>query len=350
MPLRDWELKAYHYELPRELIAQQPSPARDGSRMMLLERETGTFSHHRFVELAELLPEQCCLVLNNTWVLPARLPGKRRSGARIEALLESEQSPGTWRVILLKAGRIKPGENLEFCGGSINARAASRDENGAWLLEFNEPETLRDRLEKFGLPPLPPYIQRRQFDSAQNELDRERYQTCYASVSGAIAAPTAGLHFTRDMLNKLRLSGIDICEVTLHVGRGTFAPVEVEDVREHRMHEEYFSVSPENVSRLRAHHENGRPLVSVGTTVVRVLETLANQQFRSTSGLTDIFIHPPYRFKFIDGLLTNFHLPQSTLLMLVSAFCGRENLLRAYFAAVEERYRFFSYGDCMLII
>lgn len=350
MPAFDYLLRSYDYELPQKLIAQHPAIKRDQSRMLLLERQNGQISHRNFAEIISLLPNSSCLVINNTKVLSVRLPGKRRTGAVIEALLVEEKSEGLWSAIVRKAGRIKTGELLEFCGGNLRAVAQKRLEEGEWLLSFDEAELLKDRLEKFGLPPLPPYIERRQANDLQNAEDRERYQTCFASEPGAIAAPTAGLHFTPEILTEISKHGIDILEVTLHVGLGTFSSIEVEDIRQHKMHAEFFSVSTQTLEQLKKFWKNKKKIICIGTTSVRVLETLAQKNFKVRSGWTDIFIHEPYEFMMMDGLLTNFHLPKSTLMILVSAFCGRDFLLSAYRQAVDHNYRFFSYGDCMLIL
>ena len=286
----------------------------------------------------------------NTRVNPLRLPGRRKTGAVIEALLVEEKDMAHWSAFLRKAGRIKQGEKLEFCGGAICAVALERKYGGEWLLEFEEPESLKERLEKFGLPPLPPYIKRNNASEIQNAEDRERYQTCFASKPGAIAAPTAGLHFTPEILNSIRDRGVEILEVTLHVGLGTFKTIEKEDIREHKMHAEYFSISSNSLRKLQSFKQSLKPIICIGTTSVRVLETLALNNFNMNTGWTDLFIYPPYNFRMVQGLLTNFHLPKSTLLIMVSAFYGREKLLEVYQAAVEEKYRFFSYGDCMLIL
>lgn len=230
------------------------------------------------------------------------------------------------------------------------AKAKERLEEGEWLLEFEETERLKERLEDVGLPPLPPYIERRNASDLQNTKDRERYQTCFATEPGAIAAPTAGLHFTPEILTEIGNRGIDILEVTLHVGLGTFSSIDQEDIRKHKMHAEFFSVSPQTLRQLQVYQNNNKQMINVGTTSVRVLETLVRQNFQESSGWTDIFIYPPCKFTMTDGLLTNFHLPKSTLILLVSAFCGREFLLSSYQHAVAEKYRFFSYGDCMLIL
>ena len=350
MPSQDWKLSSYDYKLPQSLIAQHPAPKRDQSRMLFLERKSGKISNRNFTEIVSLLPESSCLVINNTKVLPARIPGKRQSGGKIEALLIEENNNGDWSAIVRKAGRIKQGERLEFCDGKLLAKAKERLEEGEWLLEFEETERLKERLEDVGLPPLPPYIERRNASDLQNTKDRERYQTCFATEPGAIAAPTAGLHFTPEILTEIGNRGIDILEVTLHVGLGTFSSIDQEDIRKHKMHAEFFSVSSQTLRQLQVYQNNNKQMINVGTTSVRVLETLARQNFQESSGWTDIFIYPPCKFTMTDGLLTNFHLPKSTLMLLVSAFCGREFLLSSYQHAVAEKYRFFSYGDCMLIL
>jgi len=350
MPSHDWKLSSYDYKLPQYLIAQHPAPKRDQSRMLFLDRKSGKISNRNFTEIVSLLPESSCLVINNTKVLPARIPGKRQSGGKIEALLIEENNNGDWSAIVRKAGRIKQGEHLEFFDGKLLAKAKERLEEGEWLLEFEETERLKERLEDVGLPPLPPYIERRNASDLQNTKDRERYQTCFATEPGAIAAPTAGLHFTPEILTEIENRGINILEVTLHVGLGTFSSIDQEDIRKHKMHAEFFSVSSQTLRQLQVYQNNNKQMINVGTTSVRVLETLARQNFQDSSGWTDIFIYPPCKFKMTDGLLTNFHLPKSTLLLLVSAFCGREFLLSSYQHAVAEKYRFFSYGDCMLIL
>jgi len=350
MPSHDWKLSSYDYKLPQYLIAQHPAPKRDQSRMLFLDRKSGKISNRNFTEIVSLLPESSCLVINNTKVLPARIPGKRQSGGKIEALLIEENNNGDWSAIVRKAGRIKQGERLEFCDGKLLAKAKERLEEGEWLLEFEETERLKERLEDVGLPPLPPYIERRYASELQNLKDRERYQTCFATEPGAIAAPTAGLHFTPEILTEIENRGINILEVTLHVGLGTFSSIDQEDIRKHKMHAEFFSVSPQTLRQLQVYQNNNKQMINVGTTSVRVLETLVRQNFQESSGWTDIFIYPPCKFTMTDGLLTNFHLPKSTLMLLVSAFCGREFLLSSYQHAVAEKYRFFSYGDCMLIL
>ena len=346
----DLKLSSYDYFLPKHLIAQYPSPKRDQSRMLLLDRQTGIISDKNFSEIVSILPKSSCIVINNTKVLPVRLPGIRKTGGKIEALLIEEREEGLWRAILSKAGRIKQGETIKFCDGKILAIAQRRLEEGEWVLEFDDANQFSDRLEKFGLPPLPPYIGRKTLHDLHNDEDRSRYQTCFASVPGAIAAPTAGFHFTPEILSKIKNEGIDILEVTLHIGLGTFSPIKVEDIRKHKMHSEFFSVSSQTLNKLKHYLNNKKLIFSIGTTSVRVLETLAQNNFKIRSGWTNIFIHAPYKFKIINGLLTNFHLPKSTLMLLVSAFCGRNLLLNAYQKAVAKNYRFFSYGDCMMIL
>jgi S-adenosylmethionine:tRNA ribosyltransferase-isomerase len=345
----EWQLSAYDFHLPEHLIAQHPATQRDQARMLRLPLRDNEISHHRFSEIVELLPDDVCLVLNNTKVVPARLLGKRATGATLEALLLEERAPGCWNAMLRKAGRVKPEEWLLF-GETLHAQALERREDGTWDVQFAEPETLPQRLEAEGLPPLPPYIRRKDLEAETLVKDKQRYQTVYAREAGAVAAPTAGLHFTPETLTALRQRDLPIVEVTLHVGRGTFLPVQTDDVREHRMHQESFRVAPEAWQQLQQLKSEGRRILAVGTTVVRVLETIAQQVEPQLSGQTEIFIYPPYSFQMVDALLTNFHLPQSTLLMLVSALCGRERLLKAYAEAVQREYRFFSYGDCMLIL
>ena len=349
IPNPDWQLSAYDFELPSDRIAQHPTPTRDESRLLLLPLQGSVCTHHRFSEIVRLLPDNACLILNNTRVIPARLLGRRPSGAQIEALLLEEQELGKWSALVRKAKRIREGEWLAF-GETLNATAIQRQKDGSWILQFENPSTFRQRLEQEGLPPLPPYIRRTNERSDTLAEDRQRYQTVFAQEAGAVAAPTAGLHFTPEILAQLRQRGIPILEVTLHVGRGTFLPVQVEDPRLHQMHEESYSVLPETWEALHKYRAEGRQLIAVGTTVVRVLETLARQTTPQLQGRTQIFIYPPYEFQLVDGLLTNFHLPKSTLLMLVSALCGRQRLLETYQEALREKYRFFSYGDCMLLI
>ncbi|MBF0279557.1 MAG: tRNA preQ1(34) S-adenosylmethionine ribosyltransferase-isomerase QueA [SAR324 cluster bacterium] len=345
----DWNLESYHFDLPPDLIAQHPTPLRDHSRMMVLPRDNFNIDHFCFYQIVDLLPDNVALVINNTRVLPARLIGHRVTGGGIEALLVKERSTGEWETKVKRAKRIKRGERLSFCSDHIHALAVERLDDGGWLMKFEDSENLLEKLQQYAESPLPPYITRAQEVEASRIQDNERYQTCYAKKLGAIAAPTAGFHFTPEILNRLKQKGVPIIEITLHVGLGTFAAIRNQDIRRHQIHSEYFEVSPDNLKLLHLARKEKRRLIAVGTTSVRVLETLAKTE-SGTSGWTDIYIYPPYEFQWVQGLLTNFHLPGSTLILLVAAFYGRENLLQAYRTAVEDKYRFYSYGDCMLIL
>jgi S-adenosylmethionine:tRNA ribosyltransferase-isomerase len=340
----------YDYPLPEHLIAQHPLPSRDGSRLMLLRRGEDALAHHRFSELPSLLPPGALVVLNNTRVPPRRLAARLPSGVELEALLVAEEGPGLWRALVRKARRLKPGMAVPFAEGRLPARAVERTADGGWRLQFERPDTLAERLEAHGLAPLPPYIRRDVHDAYDPRPDRAAYQTCYARVDGAIAAPTAGLHFTPQVLAALRERGIETAELTLHVGEGTFAKVKVAETDRHTMHGESYAISAATatkVGRARAEH---RPVIAVGTTTVRALESWAAAGAPpGIEGRTELYIRPPFAFQAVDGLLTNFHLPRSTLLLLVSAFHGRERTLAAYAEAVAQGYRFFSFGDCMLI-
>ena len=316
---------------------------------MYLPLESHNCSHYRFDEIIDLLPDDTVLVLNNTKVLPTKLLGKRATGAALEALLTREIKKGRWEALIKKAKKIKSGEIL-FFGKTLKAKAIERLEDGSWVLSFEKPTQLSEALEREGYAPLPPYIFRKNADELTSLSDKERYQTVYAKKQGAVAAPTAGLHFTNGILAKLTKRKIPIEEVTLHVGRGTFEPVKVDDPRRHRIHEEQYEIDAGVWNRLNHYHRERRRIVAVGTPVVRVLETLAREDEPKLSGTTKIFIYPPFQFKMIQGLLTNFHLPKSTLMMLVASLCGRQRLLSCYKEAVREKYRFFSYGDCMLLI
>lgn len=319
----------YDYTLPAELVADRPTPRRDGSRMLVVHRREARIEHRWFRELPAFLDQGSLAVLNNTRVVPARLFDPSRG---IETLLLEQTSPLQWRAMVKPGRKMRPGQQAEFGGATATVMAV--EEDGTRLLVFHsEPD-----LESHGVMPLPPYIAR-----PADEEDRERYQTVYAEKPGAVAAPTAGLHFSREMLN-----AIPHAMVTLHVGAGTFKPVQAEHITNHRMHSERFSVEPEAARGIN----EARHVLAVGTTVVRVLESVAdkNGAIPHGEGETSIFIHPPHHFRAVDSLLTNFHLPKSTLLMLVSAFAGRELVLDAYRQAVEKKYRFFSYGDCMLLL
>jgi S-adenosylmethionine:tRNA ribosyltransferase-isomerase len=342
----------FDYELPAEQIAQRPAAQRDGSRLLVLDRATGSVDHRRFDELATLLAAGDLLVLNDTRVRPARLVGRKPSGGRVELLLvervEAAERHGVWRC-LLKASRKPPaGGSLEFPEG-VSGRVIERT-NGEWLVRLECSDgALDERLELAGRPPLPPYI-RRDTESPDDE-DRERYQTVYARRPGAIAAPTAGLHFTDELLADLAAVGVQQATVTLHVGLGTFQPVSVERVEDHRMHEESFELPPSTAQAVEETRRRGGRVVAVGTTVVRTLESCAidGGGVSARGDRSALFIYPGFRFRVVDAMITNFHLPRSTLLMLVSAFAGRERVLATYREAVERGYRFYSYGDAMFI-
>jgi S-adenosylmethionine:tRNA ribosyltransferase-isomerase len=345
----------FEYDLPPELIAQRPRDPRDRSRLMVLRREGGEMSHHVFDELPELLRAGDLLVLNDTRVIPARFFCRRRTGGRIEGLFLNEASPDRWQVLLKGAGRCRPGERLRFEGGAgAELVLEVRDAGGQWTVRTDPPTGAAELLGRVGTTPLPPYISRRGDEPA----DRTSYQTIYANRPGAVAAPTAGLHFTERVMSALDARGIETVTVTLHVGLGTFAPVSADDPADHRMHSEWYELSPSTAERLGAARSAGRRIVAVGTTSVRVLEASAGPdgRFAAGSGWTDIFLYPPAEFRAADALVTNFHLPRSTLLMLVAAFCspGRTEgvgmVLSAYRQAVRAGYRFYSYGDAMLIV
>jgi len=341
----------FDFELPPELIAQQPAEARDQSRLLVIDRQTRELAHRKFTDLIDYLRPGDCLVLNNSRVIPARLRGRNaKSGGAFEILLLEENSVNNWLAMLRPGKRAQTGTRVEILDVNknptgITAVVAEINPEGHRRLEFAGVGNILTVLDALGEVPLPPYIER----AAQRPEDRERYQTVYAQAAGSVAAPTAGLHFTPALLEKIRARGVRVCFVTLHVGLGTFAPVKAERVEDHVMHEERFEIPDETV---RAISESKR-VVAVGTTTVRVLESVARSnegRVISGAGRTKIFIYPPYEFHIVDALVTNFHLPRSTLLMLAGAFAGRDLILRAYDEAIRERYRFFSYGDAMLIV
>ena len=339
----------FHFDLPEQLIAQHPLPARDQSRMMVVRRSSGTWEHRRFAELPDIVAERYFLVVNNTRVVPARLRGRREpSGGAVELLLLSEKSPGRWLALLRPAGRLRTGDRFE--AGGLRGVIDQVRPNGMRLVVCDAPEAVREALERRGEPPLPPYIRRRVGEPLDE--DRERYQTVFAAVPGSIAAPTAALHFTPEVLERLERRGVPRVEIVLHVGYGTFQPVRSEEVEDHRLEPEYFEVGEPAAEAITRHRSEGRRLLAVGTTTTRTLEHLARSDgtIRAASGWSDLFIYPGFGFRAAEGLLTNFHLPGSTLLMLVCAFAGRELVLEAYRDAIREEYRFFSYGDCMLLL
>ena len=335
----------FDFELPEELIAQEPILKRDSSRLMVVDKKTGSISHHVFTDIVDLLNKGDVLVLNDTKVIPARLFGiKENTNAHIEVLLLNNIENNIWSCLVKPAKRVKEGTIISFGDGLLKAKCLEVDDEGIRKIEFKYDGIFMEILDKLGTMPLPPYIKTKL-------KDKDRYQTVYAKNIGSAAAPTAGLHFTNELLEKIKNKGIIICYVTLHVGLGTFRPVKVEDVSKHKMHSEYYEMNEETANILNKAKEEGRRIISVGTTSVRVLETVMNKYnyFCKCSGWTDIFIYPGYKFKAIDNLITNFHLPKSTLIMLVSALASREIILNAYKEAVKEKYRFFSFGDSMFI-
>jgi len=336
----------FDYQLPPSLIAQDPLPDRGASRLLILDRATGAIRHGRFSDIAELIAPEDVLVLNVSRVIPARLHGKRDAGAPAELLLVRELPDGTWLAMGHPGGKLKPGRTVRF-GDDSAVQVVEMLGGGLRRVQFVGPLDAPGTLAKYGEVPLPPYIRR-----APRPEDRERYQTVYAAHDGSIAAPTAGLHFTPDLLGRLRDKGVAVAEVDLHVGPGTFKPVETDDLARHAMHDEAYRVSDSAAGIINERREAGGRVWAVGTTVVRTLETLAGERGRIAPGAgeTQLFIHPPYSFRAVDRLLTNFHLPRSTLLMLVCAFGGYERVMRAYGEAIEQRYRFYSYGDAMAIV
>ncbi|MEJ7484221.1 tRNA preQ1(34) S-adenosylmethionine ribosyltransferase-isomerase QueA [Staphylococcus hominis] len=339
-------VEEFDYHLPESLIAQTPLKNRDQSRLLVLGRKTGNIAHKHFTDIMDYFEPGDTLVLNDTRVMPARLFGlKEETGAKVEMLMLTRIEDNDWEVLLKPAKRIKVGNTLSFGNGKIIAECIKELEQGGRIMRLHYEGILEERLDELGEMPLPPYIKERLDDP-------DRYQTVYAKENGSAAAPTAGLHFTDDLLQKIKDKGVNIAFITLHVGLGTFRPVSVEDINDHEMHSEYYQMTKETADILNKTKENGNRIISVGTTSTRTLETIRrdHEQFVATSGWTDIFIYPGFEYKAIDGLITNFHLPKSTLVMLVSAFSSREYILNAYKEAVKLKYRFFSFGDAMLII
>ena len=339
------DVKDFDYYLPEELIAQDPLEDRSSSRLMVLDKKTGEIQHKIFKDILDYLKPGDCLVLNNTKVIPARLFGvKEGTQAKIEILLLKRKENDIWETLVKPGKKAKPGTKIIFGDGLLVGEVIDVVEDGNRLIQFSYEGIFEEILDQLGQMPLPPYI-------THTLKDKNRYQTVYAKYDGSAAAPTAGLHFTKELLEKVKAKGIDIAEVTLHVGLGTFRPVKVENVLDHHMHSEFYMVSAEAAEKINATKDRGGRIISVGTTSTRTLESAAdeNGRLKECSGWTEIFIYPGYKFKLIDCLITNFHLPQSTLVMLVSALAGREHVLAAYEEAVKEKYRFFSFGDAMFI-
>ena len=335
----------FDYYLPEELIAQTPLKKRDSSRMLVLDKQNGNIFHKTFSDIIDYLNPGDTLVLNDTKVIPARIIGvKEETGAVIELLLLKNIDDNNWECLTRPAKRVKVGTVISFGDGMLKATCSSVGEEGIRVFSLNYDGILYEILDKLGTMPLPPYIH-------EKLEDQSRYQTVYAKNIGSAAAPTAGLHFTKELLNDIKNKNVNIAYLTLHVGLGTFRPVNVEDVTKHKMHTEYYSISKETCDIINKTKESGNKIVVVGTTSVRVLETVMNRfgELKECSGVTDIFIYPGYKFKIVDNLITNFHLPKSTLVMLVSALAGRDNIMKAYHEAVLNKYRFFSFGDAMFI-
>ncbi|RMF47239.1 MAG: tRNA preQ1(34) S-adenosylmethionine ribosyltransferase-isomerase QueA [Deltaproteobacteria bacterium] len=341
------ELDLFDYDLPEELIAQEPAPRRDGSRMLVLDRSSGGLQHRQFADFPRQVGENDCLILNDTRVIPARLEGRKPTGGRVEVFLVRPAAEGgrDWLCMTRSSKPPRTGQVIQFARHLSGEVIEDRGE-GFRVVRFDCAGDFRAVLEQVGSLPLPPYIRRQ-----PQARDRERYQTVMARREGAVAAPTAGLHFTEAILNRVRARGCRICTLTLHVGLGTFLPVRGQDIRSHRMHSEAYEIPEVTADAIAATRSAGGRVIAVGTTVTRALEHVARQQGEvvPSRGESDLFIYPGFRFQVVDAMLTNFHLPKSTLLMLVAAFAGRETVLAAYRTAVAERYRFFSYGDCMLI-
>lgn len=335
----------FYFELPEELIAQDPLRDRASSRLLVLEKETRKTEHHVFRDILQYLAPGDCLVLNNTKVIPARLLGtKEETGAAVEVLLLKRKEKDVWETLVKPGKKMRPGARISFGRGLLKAEVLDVVEEGNRLVRFTYDGIFEEVLDKLGEMPLPPYI-------THKLQDKNRYQTVYAKYEGSAAAPTAGLHFTEELLREIEKKGVEIAYVTLHVGLGTFRPVKEENVLEHHMHSEYYEISQEAADKINAAKQRGGRVICVGTTSARTLESAADESgyLKACSGNTEIFIYPGYRFKILDCLLTNFHLPESTLIMLVSALAGREQVLAAYREAVKERYRFFSFGDAMFI-
>ena len=337
--------KDFYYDLPPELIAQTPLTDRTASRLLVVNKKTGKLAHKHFYDIVHYFNPGDCLVMNNTRVIPARLYGsKEKSGGKIEFLLLKRIGIDTWEVILKPGKKAKPGSRFEFGGGLLHAEVLSVAEDGKRIVKFEYDGIWEELLDKLGEMPLPPYIK-------EKLTDKERYQTVYSKIEGSAAAPTAGLHFTKELLEKIKANGVKLAYLTLHVGLGTFRPVSAERIEDHIMHTEYYEISAETAEIINSCRKNGGRIIAVGTTSVRTLETVADDagKVKSASGETNIFIYPGYKFKIVDCIITNFHLPESTLMMLVSAFAGKENIFNAYETAVKEKYRFFSFGDAMYL-
>ena len=335
----------FYYDLPKELIAQTPVEPRDSSRLLVLGRESGEIEHRHFYDIIDYLDEGDLIVANDSRVLPARIYGVKDTGARVEFLLLKQISGNRWETLCKPGRKAKEGAKFTFGDGLLTATVVEVKDDGNRIVDFDCDENFFSTLDKIGQMPLPPYI-------TEELKDRERYQTVYSHELGSAAAPTAGLHFTDELMDRLRTKGVKIAYVTLHVGLGTFRPVKVDDVTKHKMHSEHYEIPKETADLIKQTKQNGKRVIAIGTTSCRTLESVAAEhgEIIPCEGFTDIFIYPGFEFKVLDGLVTNFHLPESTLIMLVSAFAGYDNIMNAYKTAVDERYRFFSFGDAMAIL
>ncbi len=350
MNKENYKICQYDHDIPKHLIAQHPTTKRDESRLLVLHRNNAKIEHKKFPEIIEYLKPGDVLVLNDTKVSPVRIIGSRTTGGRVEGLIIKETDKNTWEVLLQSNHRLKVNELLNF-NNSVKGNIVCRKSTGSWIIKFEDRKKFLQMLENSGQMPLPPYIKRKKDDYSQHTYDMERYQTIYAKKMGAIAAPTAGLHFTSNLLQKIANKGVNIAFVTLHVGLGTFKPIKEEDFREHTIHKEFYNIPNETINTIHKAKSLGNKIIATGTTTCRVLETFAKSHMaKENSGWTDLYIYPPHKFELTDTLITNFHLQRSTLILLASAFAGRENIVTSYKEAVSHNYRFYSYGDCMLIL
>ncbi len=343
----------FDYELPENLIAQEPAKRRPQSKMMVLSKDKKTIEHKHFFDIVDYLDENDVLVLNNTKVINARLLGQKTTGASIEIfLLKALNNNNKWEALVKPAKRVNP-QNIIEISKELSVKTIERLEGGKWIVEllYDENEDIYEIISKAGKVPLPPYIERKMTTEEIEKLDTKRYQTVYAKKAGSVAAPTAGLHFTKDILTKLRKKGVQVCYVTLDVGLGTFRPVKCDDILEHKMDKEAFEISKKTAKIINDAKKSGKKIVAVGTTTVRTLETAFQKygEIKACKDASQLFIYPPYKFNVVDKLITNFHLPKSTLIMLVSAFAGKDFIFKAYKEAIKKEYRFYSYGDCMFI-
>ncbi len=359
-----FKMSHYGYDLPAKFIAQRPMSKRDNSRLLVLHKKSSRIEHRKFSEITEFLNSGDVLVLNDTKVIPAMITGYRETGGRVEALVIKEVKEGIWEMLLKANRRLKENESLYFenrhfvdvaeCFSlphSVKGKIISRTNTGSWKIEFANENEFKEALRKSGRMPLPPYIKRNSENETLRDEDFKRYQTVYAKKTGAIAAPTAGLHFTKDLLEKIAAKGIKITYVTLHVGMGTFKPIEKENFEEHKMHKEFYIAPKDTIEAIKKAKSDGKKIIATGTTTCRVLETVAgNGKIEESTGWTNLFIYPTYKFILTDSLITNFHLPGTSLILLVSAFAGRDNIITSYETAIKHGYRFYSYGDCMLIL